>query len=182
MFADGFQPVARVELVGPVGPAGPVAADMGELADRVRALMGTQARRSTVVPLGGGLFDAVISAAGDAGHAVAATIDATHPQGCGPVIADPDRPWLYWLVPPGTTGRWAHHPYALCVGAPAAITLPPLDRRAPDPRRGGAYWLRPCQSHYLVGPVVLRRALDRHRPSPAPHQAMETLLLGSAAP
>ncbi|MFF0446669.1 hypothetical protein ACFYT4_09685 [Streptomyces sp. NPDC004609] len=157
------------------GSAGPVAPDMGELAVLVRALMGADARRAVVVPLGGGLFDVVVSAAGEAGHAVADAIDVRHPQGCGPVIADPERPWLYWLVPPGTTGRWAEHPYAVCVGAPATIALPPLDRRGPG---AGPYWLRPCRSGCLVGPVTLRQALEVHRPLPAPHQAVGHLLLG----
>ncbi|MFF0450212.1 hypothetical protein ACFYT4_28135 [Streptomyces sp. NPDC004609] len=164
----------------PSGPVGPVARDMVDLAQRVRALMSTDAGQEAVVPLGGRLFDVAVSAAGEAGHAVAATIDLWHPQGCGPVIAEPERPWLYWLLPPGTTARWAHHPYAVCVGAPATIRVPPLDRQAPD--AGRSYWLRPCQSRYLVGPAMLRRALHEHRPLPAPHRAMKMLLLGEAAP
>ncbi|MGW4030673.1 hypothetical protein ACWEFL_15360 [Streptomyces sp. NPDC004838] len=175
MFPRDSEPTGPVK---PVELVGPVASDMGELTLRVRALLAADARRGAVMPLGGGLFDVVVSAAGAAGHAVADTIDATHPQGCGPVIADPDRPWLYFLVPPGTTRRWAHHPYGLCVGAPATITLPPLDRHGPG-GGGGPYWLRPCQHHYLVGPAMLRRALHQHRPLPAPQQALKTLLGGT---
>ncbi|MGW6456297.1 hypothetical protein ACWF94_10285 [Streptomyces sp. NPDC055078] len=152
---------------------------MGDLTRLVRALRGVSESGGIVVPLGGGLFDVVITAAAS-GPEVAAAVDWMHPQGCGPVIATPGHPWLYWLVPPGTSGRWEPHPYAVCVGAPRTITLPPLGRRGPD-GGGGSYWLRPWQRTVLVGPVMLRQALAIHRPVPSPHAAMTIPVLRTAS-
>ncbi|MGW6458359.1 hypothetical protein ACWF94_21010 [Streptomyces sp. NPDC055078] len=94
--------------------------------------------------------------------------------------ATPNHPWLYWLVPPGTSSWWEPHPYAVCVGAPHTIMLPPLGRRGPD--GGGSYWLRPWQQTVLVRPVTLRQALlDIHRSGPSPHAAMTMPVLGTAS-
>lgn len=144
-----------------------------DLASRVRALRDVDANADALVPLGGRLFDVVISAAGQRGHAAVAAVDSAQTYGCGPVIADVRRPWLYWLVPPGTTARWEHHPYGVCVGAPAEIVVPPMVQRRPS---GGAYWLRPCRGRLLVSPGLLRRALYTHQPRPTPHRSMREVL------
>jgi hypothetical protein len=76
----------------PVRPA----EDMEELTRLIRAFLSVVDEDDAEMPLGGGLFDVVMTAAGDAGHAMVTTLDAwQQPHGCGPVIADPDRPWLY---------------------------------------------------------------------------------------
>lgn len=152
---------------------GPVAEDMAGLAARVRALLDLDTGRGTRVPLGGDLFDVVITGGGVEGHAVAVVMDEVQ-RGCGPVIDDPGGGWLYWLVPPGSAEAWELHDHAVCVGAPHTITLPDLSSRATP----GPYWLRPCASDRLVPTKPLRRAVARCRPLPAPHSAL-SLHLGS---
>ncbi|MFD7119621.1 hypothetical protein ACFWAA_21665 [Streptomyces sp. NPDC059922] len=116
------------------------------------------------VPLGLGqrLFDVVVFASGTAGEAVVRDLDEEQqPYGCGPIIVDPARPdLLFGLVPRGTSRHW-NHPLAHCLGS-GDFTVPPLGRLAPP----GAYWHRPWKSTHLVGPGMLRAALDRHRSVP----------------
>ncbi|MGW2353766.1 hypothetical protein [Actinacidiphila glaucinigra] len=145
--------------------------DMGDLADRIRAYVDLAEQREVRMPLGGSLFDVVITGNRDAAALVAA-MDEIQLGVSGPVIADPDRGWLSWLVPPGTTARWEPHTYGVCVGAPHILTLPPLARDVPP----GPYWLRPCVSDRLVPPVPLRGLLDRFRPVPTPHESIAALL------
>ncbi|SNT44464.1 hypothetical protein [Actinacidiphila glaucinigra] len=145
--------------------------DMGDLADRIRAYRAIAVQREVRMPLGGSLFDTVITGMGDAA-AMVATMDEIQVGACGPVIADPDAGWLYWLVPPGTTARWDPHPYGLCLGAPHILRLPPLARDVPP----GPYWLRPCVSDRLLPPVPLRGLLECFRPLPAPHESIAAQL------
>ncbi|MDX2705634.1 hypothetical protein PV350_22640 [Streptomyces sp. PA03-6a] len=145
--------------------------DMGDLAERIRAYIDLAEQREVRMPLGGTLFDVVITGSGDA-DAMVAAMDEIQVGACGPIIADPDRGWLYWLVPPGTTARWEPHSFGVCVGAPHILTLPPLARDVPP----GPYWLRPRVSDRLVPPVPLRSLLERIRPLPTPHESIAALL------
>ncbi|MFF3312781.1 hypothetical protein [Streptomyces sp. NPDC002952] len=150
---------------------------MGDLASRVRALMALQNQQVLQLPLGGRFFDVVLTASGPQAYAVMAVMDAVQQSGddaadaCGPVIEDPQRSWLLWLVPPGTSERWAPHRYATCLGRPHHIALPAMTATKPP----GPYWRRPCRGDRLVPPAVLRQLLDQFQPGPAPHEA----LLGS---
>ncbi|MET9879792.1 hypothetical protein ABZZ36_35045 [Actinacidiphila glaucinigra] len=146
--------------------------DMQDLAARIRAYLDMGDQRAVRMPLGGGLFDVVISGSGTHSAAMVAAMDEVQLGACGPVIADPDRGWLYWLVPPGTTARWEPHTYGVCVGAPHILTLPPLARDVPP----GPYWLRPCVSDRLVPPNPLRDLLERFRPMPTPHESIAAAL------
>ncbi|MER6917157.1 hypothetical protein ABT354_36415 [Streptomyces sp. NPDC000594] len=123
------------------------------------------------VPVGG-LFDVVITAGGVGGRRAVEELDRAHPRGCGdhpqvcgPVVAQAGRPWLYWLVPPGTARSWTHA-YGRCLGPPETVWLPPSLHRRPE---HGLYWVRPpVRPDLLVGPGMLRRALDLHQSSPPP--------------
>lgn len=85
------------------------------------------------------------------------------PGGCGPVIADPERNLLYWLVPPRTIRTWTNES-GLCFSSPCLMTIPPLSKlRAP-----GAYWARPLQEGRLVDAVRLDALLTALRPQ-LPH-------------
>ncbi|MFE1206303.1 hypothetical protein ACFW5V_31970 [Streptomyces sp. NPDC058762] len=147
------------------------AADMADLAEVIRTLLAVEARRDTRVRLGGNLFDVVITGSGPEAYAAAELMDEVQ-GGCGPVIEDPESEWLYWLVPPGSAGRWAPHSHAVCLGAPHTITLPSLNRNRP-PR---PYWFRRSTSDRLVPTGPLREALTHLRPEPTPHAALEARL------
>lgn len=153
----------------------PARDDMQDLAARIRAYLDIADQREVRMPLGGSLFDVVIS--GRASDAMVAAMDEIQLGTAGPVIADPDNGWLYWLVPPGTTARWDPHPYGVCLGAPYVLTLPPLAHNAPP----GPYWLRPCASDRLVPPGPLRGLLERFVPTPTPHESISAAL-GFRAP
>ncbi|MFH8934130.1 hypothetical protein [Streptomyces griseosporeus] len=152
------------------------AADMSPLANRIRALMNLTAGGPTNLPLGGRYFDAVVTANGPAAYGVVTLMDEIQrgphdrPDACGPVIEDPQRGWLIWLVPPETSKQWERlpHRFAVCLGAPHELALPPLDRTAPP----GPYWLRRCRSDRLVPAEPLRQYLDQFRPDPVPHEAV----------
>ncbi|MFJ5779748.1 hypothetical protein [Streptomyces sp. NPDC093094] len=154
-----------------------VACDMGDLAARVRSLMALQQQHVLQLPLGGSFFDIVVTASGPQAHAAVTVMDGIQHTGdepadaCGPVIEDPHRSWLIWLVPPGTSEQWAPHRHALCLGRPHHVALPPMSATEPP----GPYWLRPCRGDRLVPPTALRQLLDQFQPGPAPHEA----LLGS---
>lgn len=155
-----------------------VAEDMQDLTMRLRAWLGLENQQPTRLPLGGNLFDAVITAAGRESRAVVAAMDHVQVNGCGPVIEDPARDgWMgtglmYWLVPPGSAQRWEEpHPHGICLGAPRTITLPPLARVAPP----GPYWLRPCASDRLVPVEPLRKLLAQHRPAPVPRALIDAV-------
>ncbi|MGW9438647.1 hypothetical protein [Streptomyces sp. NPDC055607] len=153
-----------LSLVGAkAGPARRPPADMGDLATLVRTFMGVTLNRPTRERLGGDLFDVVITAADDLAHAAVATMDEVQ-GGCAGVVEDPVVGWLYWLVPPGSAGRWQPHPYAVCLSTPYKITLPPLNRTAPP----GPYWYRPAVRDRLVPAGPLWKALEYHRPEPTP--------------
>ncbi|MEV7676433.1 hypothetical protein [Streptomyces sp. NPDC088752] len=154
--------------------AGPVRrppADMGDLTTLVRTFMGVVLGRPTRERLGGDLFDVVITAADDRARAAVAAMDEVQ-GGCGGVVEDPAAGWLYWLVPPGSAGRWQPHPYAVCLSTPYKITLPPLNRTAPP----GPYWYRPAARDRLVPAGPLWKALEHHRPEPTPHAPLAAQL------
>ncbi|MFE1443600.1 hypothetical protein [Streptomyces sp. NPDC058739] len=154
-----------------------VAPDMGDLAARVRSLMALQQQQVLQLPLGGKFFDIVVTAAGPQAYAALAVMDGIQhagddqPDACGPVIEDPHRSWLIWLVPPATSEQWALHRHALCLGSPHRVALPTITATEPP----GPYWLRPCRGDRLVPPAALRQLLDQFRPGHAPHES----LLGS---
>lgn len=163
------QPLMRDEM-----PLREPAADMGTLADRIRSMMALQRGAEAVLPLGGYLFDAVITASGHAASGVIAMMDEVQraagdsPDACGPVIEDPQRSWLIWLVPPGTSERWMPHRYAMCLGRPHRLALPPLGQMEPP----GVFWRRRLRGDRLAPPEPLRDYLDRFQPGPAPHEAI----------
>ncbi|MFJ5779274.1 hypothetical protein [Streptomyces sp. NPDC093094] len=158
-----------------------VAADMGDLAARVRSLMALQRQDVLQLPLGGQFFGIVVTAAGPQALAAVAVMDGIQhtseeqPDACGPVIEDPHRSWLIWLVPPGTSEQWAPHRHALCLGRPHHLALPPMAATEPP----GPYWLRPCRGDRLVPPTALRQLLDQFQPGPAPHEALLASVLSS---
>ncbi|MER7952080.1 hypothetical protein ABTY59_32280 [Streptomyces sp. NPDC096079] len=115
------------------GPRMTPAADMGDLARPLRALLNETNGRSNRVQLGD-RFDVVLT---PRTTAAAALLDDIQ-QGCGPVIEDPLAGEFYWLVPPGSAERWEPHPRAVCFGAGHTLTLPPLRKTAPP----GPYWYR----------------------------------------
>ncbi|MER5938240.1 hypothetical protein ABT121_13065 [Streptomyces sp. NPDC001928] len=134
------------------------------LVDRVRDLQGSQCGGWALVPLGGRLFDAVITPGGETGSRVIALMDEiegdgldAHEPACGPVIEDPDRGWLIWLVPPGTSRRWQPHGVAACLGQPHVLALPPLNRTRPP----GVFWRRRLHGDRLVSPAPLYDLFNR---------------------
>jgi hypothetical protein len=150
---------------------------MGDLAARVRSLMALQHQRVLQLPLGGRFFDVVVTASGPQAYAAIKAMDGIQgngneqPDACGPVIEDPQRSWLIWFVPPGTSEQWEPHRYASCLGRPHHVALPVMTAAEPP----GPYWLRPCRGDRLVPPKALRNLLDHYQPGPAPHET----LLGS---
>ncbi|MEU1466097.1 hypothetical protein ABZ467_36830 [Streptomyces sp. NPDC005727] len=158
-----------------------IAADMRDLAARVRSLLALQQQRVLQLPLGGRLFDTVITASGPQAYAAVAVMDeiqrTTNELGgaCGPVIEDPQRSWLVWLVPPGTSEQWAPHRYATCLGRPHSIALPALTTTEPP----GPYWLRPFRGDRLVPPTALSEQLDLFQPGPTPHEAVLSSMLST---
>ncbi|MEU8540872.1 hypothetical protein AB0C52_12945 [Streptomyces sp. NPDC048717] len=141
------------------------AADMRDLADVVRTLLGVQAGEPTRASLGGALFDAVVTSSSPRAHDAVALMDSIQ-GGCGPVIDYGD--FFYWLVPPGSAARWAPHEHALCLGAPHTITLPPPGRTAPP----GPYWLRQHRRDRLVPADPLWGIIAQLQPEPSPHTAL----------
>ncbi|MEU5181125.1 hypothetical protein AB0G49_13845 [Streptomyces longwoodensis] len=158
-----------------------VAPDMADLASRLRALMALQQQQVLQLPLGGHFFDIVITTSGPQAYAAMNVMDTIQHSGneradaCGPVIEDPQRSWLIWLVPPGTSERWAPHRYATCLGRPYSIALPAITATEPP----GPYWRRPCRGDRLVPPTALRELLDQFQPGPAPHEAVLGSMLSS---
>ncbi|MFD5425339.1 hypothetical protein [Streptomyces sp. NPDC127084] len=138
------------------------------------------ANEETCVMLGGTLFDVVMTGGEDVGPAMVAAVDAALPPGCGPVIADPSGPWLYWLVKPGTARVWAGHQYGLCLSAPMAVRLPPLTHFVPT-AEGGCYWLHSPVGLRLTDPVALRSALNAYKPGPCPYEALAEVMFGRDA-
>ncbi|MFD7445937.1 hypothetical protein [Streptomyces sp. NPDC059909] len=143
----------------------PPATDMQGLAQRIRALIGIEAQHEWVsVPLGGRLFDVVITASGTLGRAAVARMDDIQLGICGPVIEDPEQSLLFWLVPSGTSAGWQPDLYSVAFGAPWVLPLPRLSRRKPP----GLHWLRECRSDRLVPPLQLRRLLGQGSLAPLP--------------
>ncbi|MFJ7969652.1 hypothetical protein [Streptomyces sp. NPDC096324] len=148
-----------------------VAPDMGTLAARVRNLMDLQQGRRSRLPLGGQFFDAVVTAAGPEAYAVVDLMDEVQrlrgarsdAPACGPVIADPERGWFIWLVPPGTHAVW-DNAHGVCRGAPYELTLPSMRQTAAP----GPHWVRPCRGDRLVPRWPLADLLDRFQPGPVP--------------
>ncbi|WP_435224268.1 hypothetical protein [Streptomyces sp. Tue6028] len=185
----------RVPTTGLMGPAADVeftvrgqqiakadvAPDMHDLAARIRNLMALQQGRILQLPLGGRFFDIVITAAGPEAYAVVDLMDEVQhtrgerPDACGPVIDDPERNWLIWLVPPGTSDNWEPHRYGTCLGRPYELALPPITQTEPP----GPYWYRPCRSDRLVPPGPLRDFLNRFRPGPIPHEELLGAILST---
>ncbi|MGW7258722.1 hypothetical protein [Streptomyces sp. NPDC054834] len=166
----------------PWGTPGEVAPDMGTLADRVRRLMTFQRGGDLILPLGGHLFDIVVTASGPEAYGVVAMLDKIqrteqqdNPDACGPVIEDPERGWLIWLVPPGTSTHWDPHRYGACLGQPYQLALPPLPQTEPP----GVFWRRRMRGDRLIPPMPLRELLDRFRPGPAPHETLLGSVLSS---
>lgn len=160
-----------------------VASDMGDLADRVRSLMALQQQHVLQLPLGGNFFDIVVTASGPHAYAAIKVMDEIQhtgneqPDACGPVIEDPQRSWLIWLVPAGTCEQWVAHRHAMCLGRPHHIALPAMTTTEPP----GPYWLRPCRGDRLVPPTALRELLDQFRPGPAPHETLLGSVLSTIA-
>ncbi|WP_189711843.1 hypothetical protein [Streptomyces phaeofaciens] len=151
---------------------------MSDLAGRIRNLMALQQGQATRIPLGGALFDIVVTANGiDAYTAVTRMDEVQRERGgpisaCGPVIEDRDQECLFWLVPPGTSQTWGPHLYGVCLGSPHQITLPAMAcTEPPEP-----YWLRPLRGDRLVPPGPLGDLLAQHRPGPVPHESLPDLL------
>ncbi|WP_328403951.1 hypothetical protein OHS70_34115 [Streptomyces sp. NBC_00390] len=131
---------------------------MQDLTHRIRALLSIDTQDEYVsVPLGGGLFDVIVTAGGPAGHAAVAHMDQVRLGICGPVIEDPEQSYLLWLVPPSTSTAWPLDPCSVAFGAPWALQLPRLNLRNPP----GPHWLRECRSDRLVPPQQLRRLIDQ---------------------
>ncbi|MFJ9718169.1 hypothetical protein ACIRPQ_19860 [Streptomyces sp. NPDC101213] len=157
------------------------APDMGDLASRVRALMDLQQQNVLKLPLGGHFFDIVVTASGPQAYAAMSILDGIQHSGeeradaCGPVIEDPSRSWLIWLVPPGTSERWEPHRYATCLGRPHTVALPATTTTEPP----GPYWRRPCRGDRLVPPTALRQLLDQFQPGPAPHETLLGAMLST---
>ncbi|MFF4551335.1 hypothetical protein [Streptomyces sp. NPDC001435] len=179
-------PVPQAAFVQPNSWAAPgeSAADMATLADRVRRLMNYQRGGDLVLPLGGHLFDIVVTASGAEAYGVVAMLDeiqqtgqSDRPDACGPVIEDPERGWLIWLVPPGTSEQWAPHRYGACLGRPHQLALPPLPQTEPP----GVFWRRHMRGDRLVPALPLRDLLDRFRPGPAPHETLLGSVLSTIA-
>ncbi|MBL1109421.1 hypothetical protein JK361_33395 [Streptomyces sp. 5-8] len=158
-----------------------VASDMGDLAARVRSLMSLQQQTVLQLPLGGGFFDAVVTAGGPQAYAAVAVLDevqrtsAEQPDACGPVIHDPVRDLYVWLVPPGTSEQWSAHRYSLCLGRPHHIALPATTDTEPP----GPYWLRSFRGDRLVPPTALRQQLDQFKPGPPPHETLLASVLST---
>ncbi|MFE0062306.1 hypothetical protein [Streptomyces sp. NPDC059003] len=135
--------------------------------DAVRAILTLTADAERVVSVGV-LFDVVVFSAGRRGLAVIHELDVTQRPGCGPVIASMNdatgADQYIALVPPRTARRWSCCE-GQCFGG-GTIRVPPSARQAPP----GLYWMRPfdgARQTHLVGPVLLRQALERHRPRPS---------------
>lgn len=188
------RPVNDGRFIPPAGPAGftptnllidpaLVAPDMGDLASRVRSLMALQQQEVLQLPLGGRFFDIIVTASGPQAYAAIKVMDEIQHTGdertdaCGPVIEDPQRSWLIWLVPPGTSEQWAPHRYATCLGRPHRIALPAMTSAEPP----GPYWLRPCRGDRLIPPTALRPLLDQFQPGPAPHETLLGSVLSTIA-
>ncbi|WP_107428814.1 hypothetical protein [Streptomyces kebangsaanensis] len=169
--------LARTETIDPAS----VAPDMGDLAARVRNLMALQQQQVLQLPLGGRFFDIVVTASGPQAYAAMIVMDEIQNPGderadaCGPVIEDPQRSWLIWLVPPGTSDQWVPHRSAVCLGRPHQIALPSMMQTEPP----GPYWLRPCRGDRLVPPAALRNLLDQFQPGPPPHETLLGTVLSS---
>ncbi|MER0428988.1 hypothetical protein [Streptomyces microflavus] len=153
-------------------PAQQPAADMRDLAARVRALLSVRENRSSQISLGGQMFDVVVTAGGRPGRAAVVQMDEIQLGTCGPVIEDRGAQLLFWLVPPGTAATWGYHGFGLCVGAPYTLALPALGHSEPP----GPYWLRPCISDRLVPPQRLRPLLYQAGPLPASPSAVQAHL------
>ncbi|MET8379324.1 hypothetical protein [Streptomyces microflavus] len=158
-------------------PAQQPAADMRDLAARVRALLSVRENRSSRIPLGGQMFDVVVTAGGRPGRAAVVQMDDIQFGTCGPVIEDRDSGLLYWLVPPGSTAGWDYHGFGLCIGAPYTLTLPALSHTEPP----GPYWLRPCISDRLVPPQQLRPLLYKVGPLPDSPSTVQAHLAATEA-
>ncbi|MFI1532070.1 hypothetical protein [Streptomyces griseus] len=148
------------------------AADMADLAARVRALVSVREHKGSRIPLGGRLFDVVVTGGGRPGRAAVDQMDEIQLGTCGPVIEDRPAGWLYWLVPPGTASTWDYHAFGFCIGAPHTLTLPALGQCEPP----GPYWLRPCVSDRLVPPQQLRALLYQIGSLPASHGTVQAHL------
>lgn len=136
------------------------AADMADLAARVRALIGLDAAQQVQLPLGGSLFDAVITADCDMVRSGVLTMLDSLPGGCGPVLHQPGSAgevgWLYWLVPPGTSGEWVQRPQGVCVGEGYTLTVP-----SPNYPTRDRYWLRRFEDgRYVPAQVLAARLLS----------------------
>ncbi|MFD9483638.1 hypothetical protein ACFWBX_06460 [Streptomyces sp. NPDC059991] len=125
------------------------------------------AQSELVPPQGGALiigtaFQVVLTKAGEFSRAVLERVEQLQPAGAGPVLADPEQPFWFWLIPAGV--RWSH-PNGFCYRR-GGIELPSLGRTQPP----GAYWVRAPRAHWM-GALTLATALDDiarpSRPLPA---------------
>ncbi|WP_406738561.1 hypothetical protein OG365_24395 [Streptomyces sp. NBC_00853] len=140
---------AEVLAVPPCAPA----SDAADLTAAVRRLLHQEASGEVELRLGARTFELVVTARGRRSDHALALMDMWQPEGCGPVVDDPGRPFRYWLVPPGTASRWENG-FGRCV-AHGRVVMPPLDRDRPP----GPFWVRPWDRHRLVGAGLLRSAL-----------------------
>ncbi|MEU9273242.1 hypothetical protein AB0E04_49000 [Streptomyces sp. NPDC048251] len=159
-----------------------VQSDMGDLAGRIRNLMALQQGHATRIPLGGALFDIVVTANGIDAYTAMTRMDEIQREqdgpvmACGPVIEDRSRDCLFWLVPPGTSRTWEPHLYGVCLGSPHEVALPAIAHSEPP----APYWLRSLRGDRLVPPGPLRGLLAQHRPGPVPHEALPDLLAAAS--
>lgn len=142
--------------------------EWADLTDLLRQFQ-TVSHQPTVKALGRH-HNVVITVAGAVGDQLLKLMDG-HPGGCGPVIGERRRPWLYWVVPAGTAERWDNS-FAACLGAPWKIPWPPMHHENPP----GPHWVRPFRVNQCVGPGLLSDALNEVRPGLTPYKALGTLL------
>lgn len=102
-------------------------------------------------------------------------LDRTQPGGCGPLLADPDRALLLWLVPPGTLHTFTS-PHGIAAGRPFHLAVPPPEKTTAP----GRFWLRPHRHGHLSDPWILATALDRFTHTPVDQTVLTALLPGSA--
>lgn len=115
-------------------------------------------------------YDVVITAAGTDAVQLLKLMDE-HPGGCGPVICERGRPWLYWVVPPSTAQKWDNR-FAAGLGALWKIAWPPMHHESPP----GRHWVRSFKVNQCVGLGLLADTLKAVRPEFTPHASLRALL------
>lgn len=106
----------------------------------------------------------MITAGGPEAYGVVAVLDEIQqtgqtdgPDACGPVIEDPERGWLIWLVLPGTSAQWAPDRYGACLGRPARSPCHPCRKRTARRVLAAPHSRRPPDTACRVGGTVAHR-------------------------